>query len=110
MPDLSPRDRADRTYSEVLRKLPHGSATKLAKEMGITDKDFSSLKNDQLAPVLYLLAHLGMKCVPITFHCLAPDDFRYLTNLEARISRNHAHLKWEESAIGEATAPGALDG
>lgn len=108
MSDLTPRDRADRAYSEVLRKLPHGSATKYAREMGITDKDFSTLKNDSLAPVLYLLAHLGLKVVSVNYHCLTPRDFNYLTGLEERISRKHPTLKWEDSDLGGDTAPGEL--
>lgn len=107
MADLTPRDRADRAYSEIMRKLPHGTATKYAKEMGITDKDFSTLKNDSLAPVLYLLSHLGLKIVPVGYHCLTPVDYTYLTGLEARISRKYPSLKWEDSDLGE-TAPGAL--
>ncbi len=107
MSSPSPRDRADSAYSLVLQKLPHGAATRLAREMGVSDKDFSHIKNDFLAPSLYLLAHLGFKVVPASARCLTPVAYAFLTDLQERIARKAPSLQWDDSELG-ATKPGEL--
>lgn len=109
MPPLSPRDRADIAHSLILNRLPHGVATKLAKEMGITDKEFSETKNTALLPALFLLSTLGYKIVPVTAKCLDPVAFEFLTALQIRVARKAPSLQWEDSELG-VTQPGLLDG
>lgn len=110
MAAMTPRDRADVAYSQVLQKLPHGAATKLAKEMGISDKDFSEIKNESLAPSLYLLAHLGYKIVPVGSQCMSQVSYDFLMELHQRVTRRAPKLCWEDSEHGAMTEPGALGG
>jgi hypothetical protein len=108
MANVSPRDRANKAFSLVLQKLPHGSGQVVAKEMGLTDKDLSEIKNKMMEPALLLLAHLGFKIVPVTAKCLDPVSYDFLTNLHQRIARKAPTLCWEDSESGSATMSGEL--
>lgn len=91
----------------LLNRMPHGTATKVAEQMGISDKDMTEIKKG-LGSTLFLVAHLGYKLVPITAKCLDPVSFEFLTNLQVRVSRKAPELQWEDSETGTATGPGEL--
>lgn len=109
MADVSPRARANAATTLILNKIPFGEGTKLAEQMGISDKDLSEIKNKSLAPALYLLAHLGFKIVPVDAKCLSQVSYNFLMALHDRVTRKAPTLCWDDSEHGAVTEPGGLD-
>jgi hypothetical protein len=103
MPDLSPRDRAQRGYTMVLQRMSHGTAKNIAKDMGISDSAVSELKTKHVENALLLLAHLGLKVVDVKARCMAPAAFEFLTDSHQRIARKAPELLWGDEDEPDAS-------
>jgi hypothetical protein len=65
----------------VLKRLAHLKQKTVAAAMGVSEPTVTRIKDERLEEVLLLLAHLGIKCVPQEYRCVAPQvaDFnKYL--------------------------------
>ncbi len=95
----SPVERARKSHVIVLRALQEpGKATSAATCMGVSESTVSRLKSDHLEPLCLLLAHLGLKVVPVDMHCFPADKVQALLTLAkghlAAIERPE-QLVWE---------------
>jgi hypothetical protein len=82
--NASPADRARKMEALFLQRLTEpGTAKTLSLSLGSNETTISRLKNDH-APMLFgMLAHLGLKLVPVELCCTNPDIVR---GLEAQIA------------------------
>lgn len=70
----SPLERSRKTVQVVLQALASdASAASVAAAMGVSESTISRLKNDHLESFALLLAHLGLKVVPVGVQCYEPQ-------------------------------------
>lgn len=92
----SPADRARKGMQLVLHALQEpGTAHALAVAMGCSESSISRLKNEHVEQVLVLLAHLGIKAVPVDNVCVARETYEFLTRCHARVMQQAPQLIWE---------------
>jgi hypothetical protein len=98
MAEMTPRDRANRAYTEFLQLMaPGGTGKRLAAEMGMSDGDVSELKTKHMEKCLLLLAHLDRKVVPTRYRCMTPITYEFLTETHQRMVAQSPKLVWEDS-------------
>lgn len=69
----TPPERARKAYLTVLQRLQEpGTATAVAAAMGVSESTVSRLKNEQMEVLCGMLAHLGLKVVPVEMQCFHP--------------------------------------
>ena len=84
--------------SIVLQRLASpGRQVAVATSMGVSESTISRLKNDHLEPLCALLAHAGLKIVPVEMQCFPAEKVSallvfakaHLENLETK------ELSWD---------------
>lgn len=73
-----------------------GKAGAIAVTMGLSDSTISRIKNERLEEVLTILAHLGLKVVPVDAHCVSRETYEFLTRAHARVMAKAPELIWDE--------------
>jgi UDP-N-acetylglucosamine enolpyruvyl transferase len=80
-------ERARKTYLTVLQRLQEpGTATAVAVAMGSSESTISRLKNEHMETLCAVLAHLGLKVVPVEMQCFKPEM------VQALLTVSRAHL------------------
>lgn len=95
-PESSPRDRAQKAHSLFLQRIGKVKAGDIAKLMEMTDGQLSEIKNKKVEDALLLLAHLGLKVVPVEMRCMPLDAFVFLTSMHKRVVEKAPALIWED--------------
>lgn len=92
----SPAERA-RKISALLRQRLNAAETQasLAIAIGSSEATVNRLINEHLDKFAALLAHLGLKVVPIEFKCVDAAAFEFLTSTHARVMQQAPQLIWE---------------
>lgn len=79
---ITPIERARKACSTVLRAMQEpGRQGAIAAAMGVSESTVSRLKNDQLEQFCLLLAHAGLKVVPVEMQCFPADKVQALLTL-----------------------------
>ena len=96
----TPTERARKSHTVILRGMQEpGRQTAVATCMGVSESTVSRLKTEHLEQFCHLLAHLGLKVVPIAMHCFPEDKVQALLTLAkghlAAIERPD-QLYWED--------------
>lgn len=87
------RSKAIVMQTAVLQRLQEpGRAMAIATAMGISESTISRLKNDHLSSMCELIAHAGLKIVPVEMKCYPPEK------IDALLTLAKAHLASIESA------------
>ena len=88
-----PQERARKAYSTVLQRLQApGTQTALATTMGVSESTISRFKNEQLVTLCGVLAHLGLKVVPVEMQCFPA------ARVQALLELSKAHLETIQKA------------
>ena len=79
---FTPIERARKAASTILRALQDpGRQGSIATAMGVSESTVSRMKNDQLDQFCLLLAHAGLKVVPMEMQCFPQDKVHALLTL-----------------------------
>lgn len=94
----TPGERARKTVKCVLQALSSTPATAVAAAMGVSEPTISRLKNEHLESFAKMLAHLGLKVVPVEMRCFDPRYIEALQVLaEAELARQKSpRLEFDE--------------
>lgn len=85
--------RAQANQSVVLKRLQEpGRQVAIATAMGVSESTVSRMKNEHLETLCELLAHAGLKIVPVEMQCFPKDK------IAALLTFAKAHLATVESA------------
>jgi hypothetical protein len=96
---LSPIERARKNEQVVLQALAAAGQSELAKSMGVHESTISRLKDGGIAQFAGVLAHLGLKVVPVGMQCFQPDYVDALKTLaELGIRQQAPRLDWGQEA------------
>ena len=94
MSDTTPKERARRGASLFLKRIADRNQGDIAKSMAVAESKVSELKNKAMEDCLELLAHVGLKVVPVEYVCMSKDAHTFLTASHARIVRVAPQLLW----------------
>lgn len=96
---LPPPERARKNERTILSALASAGQRNLAKDMGIDESTVSRMKQGDITTFSTVLAHLGLKAVPVSMRCYSPEYVEALQTL-ARVGIRHEgpRLDWEEEA------------
>lgn len=84
----TPVERARKAYSMILLRLqPAGTQIALAASMGVSETTISRFKTEHLETLCSLLAHLGLKVVPVEMQCFPQE------RVQALLTLSKAHLE-----------------
>lgn len=93
---LSPAERARKISTLLRQRLNEGETqASLAVAIGSSEPTVNRLINEHLDKFTALLAHLGMKVVPVEFKCVDPAAYEFLTTTHARVMQQAPQLIWE---------------
>lgn len=95
----TPSEMARKTVKSVLQALSSTPGASVAAAMGVSEPTISRLKNEHLGPFAAMLAHLGLKVVPVEARCFEPRYIEALQTLaEAALSRqkNSHQIEFDE--------------
>jgi len=98
MPPVSPPapERARKIVRLVLQRLQEpGSGVAMAVAMGCSESTISRIKSDHLETFALLLAHAGLKVVPVEFKCVDASAYSFLTKTHEKIMRAQPDLIWD---------------
>ena len=83
--------RARKIESTILQRLASdASGAALAIVTGISESKISRLKTDHLPDVAAILAHLGLKVVPVEMECYKPEYIKLIHELAMPEMRRRA--------------------
>ena len=105
MDELSatPDERARKSHRIVLQRMQDpGRQVALATVLGVHESTVSRLKNDQLLTMCKILAHLGLKIVPVELELLDPDKVQaMLVFAKDALQRVEtvSDLRWDEGDL-----------
>ena len=75
-------ERARKSQSVILRAMQEpGRQTAAATCMGVSESTVSRMKSEQLEQFCLLLAHLGLKVVPVAMQCFPEDKVQAMLTL-----------------------------
>jgi len=78
-------ERARKTLTTILQGLQEpGRAVSLASVIGVSEPTLSRLKNDHLPTLCELLAHMGLKVVPVERVCVDAETYRALCHIATK--------------------------
>lgn len=81
----NPDERARKMLTMILQGLQDpGRAVSLASAMGVSETTFSRLRSDHLPNLCALLAHMGLKVVPLDRVSVDPDTYRALCHIATK--------------------------
>lgn len=98
MPLLSdtPAEKSRKLRACVLQAVQRdGKQHAIAVAMGVSDSTISRLVNDHLDNFAAMLAHAGLKCVPVESRCVSPETYEFLTSSHARVMAKAPQLIWD---------------
>lgn len=95
MDNASPTEIAQKAQTLVLTRLRDIKQSTVAEAMGISESELSKLKNDKLEDVLKMLAHCGLKVVPVTFKCMDPLTHAFVTRTAQKAMTEAPGLVWD---------------
>lgn len=96
---ISPAERARKNESVMLQALAATGQNTVALAMGVNESTISRFKDGGLAQAAQLLAHCGLKVVPVGMACFDPNYVEALKTLaEVGIRQQAPKLDWSESA------------
>jgi hypothetical protein len=101
MPQVSdaPTEKTRKLRSVVLQAVQRdGKQHAIAAAMGVSDSTISRLVNDHLDNFAAMLAHAGLKCVPVEARCVSPETYEFLTATHARVMAKAPQLIWDTDA------------
>lgn len=75
---MTPQERARKNTATALQALHSVGQAPVARAMGVSEGHISKIKSERLEELCELLAHCGMKIVPINFKCF---DEKYVEHL-----------------------------
>ncbi len=94
-----PAARARKIVSTVLQRAQRDATqSAIATAMGVSDSTISRLLSDHLDKLALVLAHSGLKVVPMEFQCVDPVRAQAMATMyEAAIKRvgNPVELLWD---------------
>ncbi|MFM8899177.1 MAG: hypothetical protein ACKOF9_04405 [Burkholderiales bacterium] len=94
----TPTEIARKGVQLALQRLQEpGKAGAVAAAMGTSDSTVSRIKTERMEECIQFLAHLGIKCVPVEFKCVAPDAYAFLTATHQRIMQTAPQLIWDQT-------------
>ena len=83
----NPSERARKAYLTVLQRLQDpGTGVAVAAAMGVSESTVSRFKNEHMETLCQVLAHLGLKVVPVEMQCFPPEQ------VQALLTLSKAHL------------------
>lgn len=93
---LTPPERARKT-EQTIRACLKGDETQaaIAAATGLSAATVNRLFNDHLTGFCAVLAQLGLKTVPVDFHCVSPEDYAFMTRKLERMAQANPKLMWE---------------
>jgi hypothetical protein len=96
---LSPVERARKNEQVILHALASTGQNTVALAMGVNESTVSRFKDGGLAQAAALVAHCGLKVVPVGMACYEPGYVEALKTLAEVGIRQHApKLDWSEAA------------
>lgn len=95
-------ERARNLSSTVLKSVQDpGRQAAIAVAMGVSESTISRLKNEHLDTLCGILAHAGLKIVPVEMKCFPPEKIDALLTLaKAHLAsiENADELVWEDGS------------
>ncbi len=92
-------ERSRKNISIVLQSLAATGQNEVAKAMAVHESTVSRMKEGGIDTFGSLLAHLGLKVVPVGMECFDPEYVAALRTLaNVGIRQNSPRLDWSESA------------
>ena len=95
-----PADRSRKAVKAVLQALAEpGRQVAIAAAMGVSESTISRLKNDHLESFALLLAHAGLKVVPVDRVCVDAQTFEAVSRIAAKAMADQdvaRKLMWED--------------
>lgn len=89
---VPPSERARKTASIIFQRLQEvGKQSAIAVAMGVSDSTITRLK-ERIEDLATVMAHLGLKVVPVEHQCTHPGELSYLRELRRRVEDHAAHL------------------
>lgn len=101
MPQVSepPTEKTRKLRSVVLQAVQRdGKQHAIAAAMGVSDSTISRLVNDHLDNFAAMLAHAGLKVVPVEHTCVSAETYQFLTATHARVMQKAPQLIWDTDA------------
>ena len=97
---MSPSERSRKIASTVRKAMQEqGKQVALASAMGVSESTVSRMQSETLDAFASLLAHCGLKCVPLSFHCVSREMYEAMTLINHRAMADPEiarKLMWEE--------------
>lgn len=92
----NPPEKARKLRALVLQAVQRdGKQHAIAAAMGVSDSTISRLVNDHLDNFAAMLAHAGLKCVPVEARCVSAETYQFLTATHARVMQRAPQLIWD---------------
>lgn len=92
----TPAERARKIVTAILHRVKEGETqAALGVAIGASEATVNRLLNEHLDKFAAVLAHLGLKVVPVEFKCMDPAGYEFLTTTHARVMRSAPQLIWE---------------
>jgi hypothetical protein len=97
---MSPHERSRKNAFTIRKAMAaQGKQVALAAAMGVSESTISRMQSETLDAFALLLAHCGLKCVPVENTCISRERAEAMgTLLNAALAKqaNPAALLWEE--------------
>ena len=92
----APTEKTRKLRSTVLQAVTRdGKQHAIAAAMGVSDATVSRLVNDHLDNFAAMLAHAGLKVVPVEHTCVSAETYQFLTSTQARVMQKAPQLIWD---------------
>lgn len=94
-----PSERARKIASVILQRLAGGAQSAIAASVGVSESTVSRFKSEHLDTFAAILAHAGLKVVPVESVCVDPkrvEAMGELLNAALRKAPNPASLLWDD--------------
>jgi cytochrome c biogenesis factor len=101
MPEVSssPIERSRKNVQVILQALAATGQSEVARAMAVHESTVSRMKDGQIDHFGAMLAHLGLKVVPVGMQCFNPEYVEALQTLAAvGIKHQAPKLDWGETA------------
>lgn len=101
MPTLCtpPSERSRKTSATILQAVQRDATqAAIAASMGCSESTISRLLSEHLDKFAGVLAHAGLKVVPVEHRCVSPETYAFLTATHERVMRVAPSLIWDTEA------------
>lgn len=97
-PPIPPIERARKNEAVILQSLAAAGQSTVALAMGVNESTVSRMKGGDIAHAAALLAHCGLKVVPVTAQCFDPDYVDALRELAKHgVAHGPKQLDWSDT-------------